>query len=185
MFIVTEALAGLGAMVKPKFIFCVNVICASKFLSRSSNPALLIPLPQFTVTEKVHSELWPFGATARKVLVVTPDGNAEPLAKPVNKNGVSVPAQLSVAVALAKNTVLMHGVPLPVTIMDGGQVTTGGWLSVTVTTIVQRRVLPAASVAWNTTLLLPTGKVDPLTNPVIRTAVPVVGAQLSVKVGLV
>jgi hypothetical protein len=103
----------------------------------------------------------------------------------VNKNGVSVPAQLSEAVALAKNTVLMQGVPLPVTIMDGGQVTTGGWLSVTVTTIVQRRVLPAASVAWNTTLLLPTGKVDPLTNPLTRTVVPVVGAQLSVKVGLV
>jgi hypothetical protein len=79
----------------------------------------------------------------------------------------------------------VQGVPLPVTTIDCGQITTGGWISVTVTTIVQRRVLPAASVAWNTTLLLPTGKLDPLTNPLMRVDVPVVGAQLSVKVGLV
>ena len=73
----------------------------------------------------------------------------------------------------------------PFTTTGAGQVMTGGWLSVTVTTIVQRRVLPAASVAWNTTLLLPNGKVDPLTKPLIRIAVPDVGAQLSVNVGFV
>ena len=61
----------------------------------------------------------------------------------------------------------------------------GGWLSVTDITMVQRRVLPAASVAWNMTLLLPTGKADPLTKPLTRVAVPVAGAQLSVNVGLV
>ena len=61
----------------------------------------------------------------------------------------------------------------------------GGWLSVTDITMVQRRVLPAASVAWNMTLLLPTGKADPLTKPLIRVDMPLVGAQLSVKVGLV
>jgi hypothetical protein len=134
---------------------------------------------------KEQFALCPLGVTTLNVLVVTPAGNTEPLAKPVSKNGASVPAQLSEAVALAKNTVLIHGVPLPVTIIDGGQVTTGGWLSVTVTTIVQRRVLPAASVAWNTILLLPNGKLDPLTNPLIRIDVPVVGVQLSVKDGFV
>lgn len=60
---------------------------------------------------------------------------------------------------------------------------TGGWLSVTVTVKVQRRVRPAASVAWNTTLLVPTGKAEPLGRPLTRTAVPLVGAQLSVNVG--
>jgi hypothetical protein len=34
-------------------------------------------------------------------LIVTPAGNAEPLDKPVNKNGVNRPEQLSEAVALA------------------------------------------------------------------------------------
>lgn len=49
----------------------------------------------------------------------------------------------------------------------------------------QRRVLPDASAAWNTTFVLPKGKVEPLINPLIRVAVPLVGAQLSVNVGLV
>lgn len=75
--------------------------------------------------------------------------------------------------------------PAPVTVTDGGQAMTGGWLSVTVTVSVQRRVLPAASVAWNTTLLVPTGNEEPLGKPVTRTATPLVGAQLSVNAGAV
>jgi hypothetical protein len=71
-----------------------------KFVFRTSTPLLPMPLPQSTVTENEHSELWPLDATARKVLVVTPAGNIEPLAKPVTKNGVSGPAQLSEAVVL-------------------------------------------------------------------------------------
>ena len=43
--------------------------------------------------------------------------------------------------------------------------------------------MPAASVAWNTTLLVPTGKAEPLGRPLTRTAVPLVGVQLSVNVG--
>ena len=73
--------------------------------------------------------------------------------------------------------------PAPVAVTDGGQVMAGGWLSVTDTVSVQRRVLPAASVAWNTTLLVPTGKEEPLGRPLTRTAVPLVGAQLSVNAG--
>jgi hypothetical protein len=89
-------------MLKPRFVFCSTICAASKSWFRSSNPELLIPLlPQFTVTVKEHVALCPLGATALKVLVVTPAGNTEPLAKPVSKNGVSVTAQLSEAVALA------------------------------------------------------------------------------------
>ena len=62
---------------------------------------------------------------------------------------------------------------------------TGSWLSTTVTVIVQRLVLPEASVAWNTTLVLPAGKLAPLAGPEMRTAVPLVGGQLSANVGLV
>ena len=70
------------------------------------------------------------------------------------------------------------------TVIFGGQDTTGGWLSITVIVMVQRRVFPVASVAWKTTLLLPTGMVLPLAGPLMRTAVPLVGAQLSVNVGV-
>ena len=57
-------------------------------------------------------------------------------------------------------------------------------MSTTVRVMVQRLVLPAASVAWKITLLLPTEMELPLTGPLMRTAVPLVGAQLSVKVGV-
>jgi hypothetical protein len=118
-------------------------------------------------------------------LVVIPAGNAEPLDKPDTKNVDNVPEQLSLAVAFGKNAKPLQGIPVPITTAFGGQVTTGGWLSTTVTTIVQRRVLPAASVAWKTTFVLPTGKVAPLDKPLTRVDVPVNGPQLSVKVGLV
>ena len=62
----------------------------------------VVPVPlllgQFTVTVKTHSEDCPLGATARHVFVVTPAGKIEPLDKPLNKNGVNAPSQLSVAV---------------------------------------------------------------------------------------
>ena len=47
--------------------------------------------------------------------------------------------------------------------MFPGQVTVGGWLSATVTVKVQlAEVLPLASVAWQVTVLVPFGKVEPL-----------------------
>ena len=61
----------------------------------------------------------------------------------------------------------------------------GGWLSTTVMLKVQRRVLEEPSVAWNTTLLVPVGKAEPLGRPLMRTAVPLNGVQLSVNVGAV
>ena len=79
----------------------------------------------------------------------------------------------------------MQGLPLPVTDIEGGQLTVGGWLSVTVTVIVHCLVRPAASVARNTTLLVPAGKAEPLAKPLTRIAVPGEGGQLSVNEGFV
>lgn len=78
-----------------------------------------------------------------------------------------------------------QGVPLPVTVVELGQVMLGSSVSVTITCMEQVLVLPAASVARKTTVLVPTGKADPLGRPLIRTEVPLVGAQLSVKGGAV
>jgi hypothetical protein len=61
--------------------------------------------------------------------------------------------------------VVVQGVPLQLNISDGGQVTTGGSSSTIVIVDVHLRVFPAASVAWNTTLFMPTGKKLPLFNP--------------------
>jgi len=54
--------------------------------------------PQVTVTVKEQSVICPLGAMARQVFVVVPAGKIEPLAKPLNRKGASVPAQLSEAV---------------------------------------------------------------------------------------
>jgi hypothetical protein len=100
---VTEDRAGLGAKRRSSLLACSNVLpaiseCSSLF-SITEFPD--IPLPHSTVTVREQVELCPFGATARQVLVVTPTGKIEPLARPMNKNGVSVPEQLSEAVGLA------------------------------------------------------------------------------------
>ena len=50
-----------------------------------------------------------------------------------------------------------------VVVMLAGQVTVGAWLSLTVTVKVQSTELfPLASVAWQVTVLVPFGKVEPL-----------------------
>src|SRR5438874_1660312 len=99
-----------------------------------------------TVTVKVQSaELFPLASVAWQVTVVVPFGKVEPL------GGVQVvvePGQLSVAV---------------VVVMLVGQVTVGAWLSLTVTVKVQSAELfPLASVAWQVTVVVPFGKVEPL-----------------------
>ena len=75
--------------------------------------------------------------------------------------------------------------PLPVTLMLPGQLMLGTSVSVTITRKEQVLVLPAASVARKITVLVPTGNAEPLGRPLVRTEVPLVGGQLSVKDGLV
>ena len=70
--------------------------------------------------------------------------------------------------------------PLPVTTMGAWQLMVGAWLSVTITCNMHWVALLEASVARKTTLVVPTGKADPLAGPDVRTDVPEVGLQLSV-----
>lgn len=58
-------------------------------------------------------------------------------------------------------------------------------VSVTITCKEQVLLRPTASVARKVTVLVPTGKADPLANPLTRTEVPLSGLQLSVKGGFV
>src|SRR5213592_5092808 len=115
----------------------------------------------FTVTVKVQSaELFPLASLAGQVTVVVPFGKVEPL------GGVQVvvePGQLSLAVVVklwGADSQLPGAV---VVVMLAGQVTVGAWLSLTVTVKVHSAELfPLASAAWQVTMVLPFGKVEPL-----------------------
>jgi len=48
-----------------------------------------------------------------------------------------------------------------------GQLTVGGDVSLTVTVKLHVAVLPVASVTWNTLVVTPAGKVEPLASPAI------------------
>lgn len=72
---------------------------------------------------------------------------------------------------------------MPVAVTEAGHNMTGGWLSTTVMAMTQVVELLAASVARKVTLVVPTEKAEPLAGPLMRVVVPLVGAQLSVKVG--
>jgi hypothetical protein len=61
----------------------------------------------------------------------------------------------------------------------GGQLTIGGWLSLTVTVKLQVSLLPAASAAMQTTVVFPTGKVEPEGGVQLTVA----GGQFSTTVG--
>ena len=67
--------------------------------------------------------------------------------------------------------------------MSAGHVIVGGWASTTVTVKEQEAVSPAASVTWWVTVVVPTGKADPLASPAVRVVFAPV--QLSVPTGVV
>ena len=128
----------------------------------------------------------PLSSVVLQVLVVTPAGKLEPLAKPLSKI-VETIAQLSAAVGLEYITTALHTplVIVPVALILAGQVIVGATLSVTVTVKEQVLVLPAPSVAFHTTMLLPLGKLEPLARPLIRVTAGAGLEQLSVAVGVV
>jgi hypothetical protein len=68
-----------------------------------------------------------------------------------------------------------------VTVWFGGQVITGGWVSLTVTVKVQLAVLPEASLTVQVTVVTPFGKLEP--DAGLHNGVPTFG-QLSVAVAL-
>ena len=81
---------------------------------------------------------------------------------PVKAQVCTVTAQLSVAVGLFGANVAVHTPTSVVLVTFAGQVIAGAWVSFTVTSNVQLAVLPAASVAVEVTVVVPTGNTLPL-----------------------
>ena len=95
--------------------------------------------------------------------MVTPIGNKLPLGSPLNWKIFPTPQLSAVVSGWVSNAPHCPGVLLLVKL--GGQIRVGSSVSVTVTVNVQEAVLPPPSVATSTTVLTPTGKDDPLANP--------------------
>jgi hypothetical protein len=112
--------------------------------------------------------------------VVVPTGNAEPL------EGVLIMVetpQLSVAVTV-NVTLLVHWPAAALTVMLAGQTMLGGWLSLTVTVKLQVLVLPWISVAVLLTVVVPTGKADPLAGLLTMLWIAQLSVAVTVKVTL-
>src|SRR2546422_1973768 len=110
-----------------------------------------------TVTVKVQLELLPDASVAVHTTLVAPLAKLEPDA---GTHRIEPPRQLSVKVAM-KLTLLVHCPGAALTVMLPGQLGTGRWLSLTVTVKVQFELLPLASVAVHTTLVVPLAKLEP------------------------
>jgi hypothetical protein len=123
------------------------------------NPGLLITLVlpghevnigtwlSFTVTVNEQTLTLPLASVALYEIFVTPTGKTDPLGKPA-VCVMATPAQLSLAVGATHEATELHnpGVLLK-TMLDGQDVNTGSWLSVTVTVNAQTEMFPAASIA--------------------------------------
>lgn len=117
----------------------------------------------FTVTVNVQFPVLPLASVAEQVTVVTPFGNAVPLAG--TQFTAPTPGQLSVTAGVANVVIAEHRFGSVLLVMFPGQgPTTGGWLSLTVTVNVHGVVdtFPDASVALQLTVVTPFANVDPL-----------------------
>ena len=110
-----------------------------------------------TVTVKVQLELLPAASVTVQTTLVEPFGKLEPEG---GTHRIEPPGQLSVNVAV-KLTLLAHWPGAVLTVIGPGLLGTGRSVSVTVTVKVQLELLPAASVAVHTTLVVPFGKLKP------------------------
>ena len=90
-----------------------------------------------------------------------------------------VTAQLSVAVTV-KITLLAQTPGAALTVISGGQVICGDWLSITMTVKLHVLALPLLSRAVLVTVVVPTGKAKPLNGALVK----LVTAQLSMAVTL-
>src|SRR5947208_3009504 len=110
-----------------------------------------------TVTVKVQLELLPEASVAVHTTLVVPFGKLDPDA---GAHTIEPPTQLSVKLAV-KLTLLLHCPGAALTVMFPGQRGTGRAVSLTVTEKLQLELLPEASVAVHTTLVVPFGKLNP------------------------
>src|SRR5437764_13018517 len=117
-----------------------------------------------TVTVKLQVAVLPAASLTTKLLVVTPSGNNEPLARPAVCT-VLEPGQLFVPLGAVQLPIA----PLfPYTTLfrsSAGQTITGAWLSRTVTVKLQAAVLPAASLTTNVLVVTPSADNQPLALP--------------------
>ena len=113
----------------------------------------------FTVTAKVHIAVLPAASVAVQVTVVVPTGKKLPLG---GTHEAVTPGQLSPIVGGANATIApqLPGSLLAETL--AGQEMVGFSVSLTVTVKVHIPILPAASVAVQVTVVVPTVKNDPL-----------------------
>src|SRR5439155_3308799 len=110
-----------------------------------------------TVTVKVQLELLPLASGTRHNTLVVP------LSKLVSDAGthrIEPPGQLSVN-DKAKLRLVVHSPGAVLTVIGPGQPGTGRSVSLTVTVKVQLELLPLASVAVHTTLVVPLAKLVP------------------------
>src|SRR5207245_787320 len=107
-----------------------------------------------TVTENVQLELLPDASVAVHTTLVVPFGKLNP---DTGTHRMLPPAQLSLKLAV-KLTLLLHCPGAALTVMLPGQAGTGRSVSLTVTEKLQLELLPDASVAVHTTLVVPFGK---------------------------
>src|SRR6266850_6433421 len=107
-----------------------------------------------TVTVKLQFELLPDASVAVHTTLVVPFGKLNP---DTGTHSTEPPAQLSVKLA-TKLTLLEHCPVAALTVILPGQLGTGRSVSLTVTEKLQLEVLPDASVAVHTTLVVPLAK---------------------------
>src|SRR5437899_8006732 len=81
-------------------------------------------------------------------------------------------------------TLLAHAPGDVVTVRLAGQVICGGCVSLTVTVKVHRLVLPLGSVTWLVTLVVPTGKANPLAGTLTTSGAPQLSEAVTVNVTL-
>mgnify|MGYP000094199564 CR=1 FL=1 len=111
------------------------------------------------------------------VTMVVPNGNTEPLAGTYT---VVSTAQLSLVMA-EKDTTASHCPGSVACSMSGGQEIVGTSSSVMVTVKVHEAVRPLTSVTVAVTMVLPTGKADPLAGTYITLATPQLSETVAVK----
>jgi hypothetical protein len=129
-----------------------------------------------TVTVKLHVAALPAASRAVQVTGVSPMANVEPLA---GTQLTLAPGQLSLALA-ANSTTAEHWPASVVAVMFAGQATVGLSASVTVTVKLHSAALPAASVAVQRTVVVPTGNAVLLGGTQAKAVTP----QLSVAFGV-
>lgn len=119
----------------------------------------VIVQPCATVTVKEQLPELPDVSLAVQVTVVTPIGKLEPEAG-VQVTGLE-PSQVSLAVAVNVAVAEPEPIGFSVTLIGPGQVTTGPWLSATVTVKLHEPLLPDASEAVQVTVVVPLGNAVP------------------------